>query len=141
LFVETLQPLQYWDGSLAGAIILSGLVIVFIALIIVIGVVQATGKLANKAAMAPKPPQAPSAPPAQKAAAPAPAVAPTIAPVVQQGIAGETVAVISAAVAAMMETEAPGVAYEVSSIQPRTANRAQRPVWGFAGMQQNTRPF
>jgi hypothetical protein len=63
---------------------------------------------------------------------------------VQQGIAGETVAVISAAVAAFMEAEAPGAEYALQSIQQsvrRGPARVQRPVWGFAGMQQNTRPF
>jgi hypothetical protein len=43
-----------------------------------------------------------------------------------------------------MDAEAPGVEYTVQSIQQsvrRGAHRAQRPAWGFAGMQQNTRPF
>jgi sodium pump decarboxylase gamma subunit len=139
LFVETLQPLQYWDGSVAGAIIITGLVVVFIALIILIGVVQLTGRIVSKSAFAPKPqnPSAPTPPPAKTVA---PAAAPA-APAVQQGIAQETVAVISAAVAAFMEEEAPGTAYSVASIQKSAPSRAQRPVWGFAGMQQNTRPF
>lgn len=132
--------MEYWDGSLAGAIILSGLVIVFVALIILIGVVQITGRVVNKEAYAPKPPEKPSAPPPPSSAPPA-AKGPSTSPAVQQGIAQETVAVISAAVAAVMDEQNPGVAYSIAGIQPQQRSRAQRPVWGFAGMQQNTRPF
>lgn len=126
------------DWNLMGAVILSGIVIVFLILVTLIAVVSVTGRLVNKSAFEKKPPAAP-APPTQSAPASAPA-APTKgispAPVVQSGIAQETVAVISASVAAVMDEQAPGVPYAVQSIQ-----RQGRPVWGFAGMQQNTRPF
>jgi sodium pump decarboxylase gamma subunit len=130
--------MEYWDGSVAGAVILTGLVVVFVALIILIVVVKNTGRIVNQTASALQSSAKPSAPapasaPVQAAAAPA--------PVVQQGIAAETVAVISAAIAAFMEEEAPGAQYSVASIQRSPNRRVQRPVWGFAGMQQNTRPF
>lgn len=122
-----------WNWSLAGSVVLSGLVIVFIVLIILIGVVNLTGRLTGAMSKpAPKPAPVPAMP------AVSPIAPPVSAPAVEQGIGGETVAVISAAVAAMMDEQAPGTAYAVTGIQHARTNR---PVWGFAGMQQNTRPF
>lgn len=126
------------DWNLAGAVILSGLVIVFAILIILILVVVVTGNLMNRNATKPKPPAPPPAsatptpPPA--ASQPAPPSSASIVP----GVSGETVAVISAAVAAIMDETAPGTPYAITGIQ---RDRGSRPVWGFAGMQQNTRPF
>lgn len=122
------------DWSLAGAVILSGLVIVFLVLVILIAVVKLTGKAAGKEKKIP--PVSASASPTMAMAAPVPAAAAVSA--VQEGVSGQTVAVIAAAVAAMMEQDAPGVAYAITGIR-RAAE--SRPVWGFAGMLQNTRPF
>lgn len=58
--------------------------------------------------------------------------------VARDGISEETVAAISAAVYAYMSETEPGALYRIAGIS-RTAG--VRPVWGFAGMQQNTRPF
>lgn len=58
--------------------------------------------------------------------------------VVQNGIDDQTIAAISAAVAMMMDEQAPGVQYAITGIE-RSMN--SRPVWGFAGMLRNTRPF
>lgn len=120
------------DWNLAGAVILSGLVIVFLILGILICVVAITGRLSGTG----KSGKAAPAPAAVKATASVPAAKP--APAVQAGISGETVAVISAAVAALMDEQAPGMNYAVTGIRRK---RFSRPVWGFAGMQQNTRPF
>ena len=113
-----------------GEVVIPGLLITFIALIILIFAVWVMGRIFSAKKKTDKPaPQAPAAP-AAKAAAPAPVVA--------SGISGETVAAISSAVACYMEESAPGVSYAIRSIgRPRES----RPVWGFAGMQQNTRPF
>ena len=122
--------------ELGGAVTLSGLVIVFVALLILIMAVVLMGKLLGVKPKAKPQPPIESAPPA--ASAPA---APTAAPpamAVQGGIEEDTVAAISAAVAYMMQESAPGVAYAVTDIR---RNSFVRPVWGFAGMQQNTRPF
>lgn len=125
-----------WSWNLAGAVILSGLVIVFLVLIILIVVVNVTGRLTGSIKKTePTPPAAPTTPSAPTNPAATPSVP---APSVEQGISGETVAVITAAVTAMMDEQAPGTAYAVTGIQHA---RSQRPVWGFAGMQQNTRPF
>ncbi len=68
------------------------------------------------------------------------------APAAQAG-GQQIIAVISAAVAAMMSEQAPGVPYAITGVSRASAtgvSRArggERPAWGFAGMQQNTRPF
>lgn len=118
------------DWGLAGAVILSGLAIVFIVLIVLILLVMLTSKIVNSAT--------------EKSAATAarlvgPATKPAV-PVVQSGIDEETVAVISAAAYSYLNIagENKGGNYAVKSISRATGGR---PVWGFAGMQQNTRPF
>ena len=72
-----------------------------------------------------------------------PPAAPAVAPVAAQGISGEIVAAISAAVY-MME----GEGAVVTSIAPAAAVRAQAPnpitrrnPWAFAAISENTRPF
>ena len=60
-----------------------------------------------------------------------------ILPVVEDGISDEVVAVIAAAIAAM-SSETEGTTYAIRGIK---AIRTARPVWAFAGMQENTRPF
>jgi sodium pump decarboxylase gamma subunit len=119
------------DWGQAGSVILSGLVIVFLILIILIAAVELTSRLVKSAEKKTQ----------QSAPAPvktAPVAAP--APLVQAGIEEETVAVISAAVYSCLESAsgASAPAYAIKSI-----NRAAgvRPVWGFAGMRENTRPF
>ncbi len=119
-----------------GEVVIPGLLIVFMALVILIFAVWVMGRIFSAKKKTDKP-----APQASKQA-PAPAVpaakAAASAPVVASGISGETVAAISSAVACYMEESAPGVSYAIRSIgRPRES----RPVWGFAGMQQNTRPF
>jgi len=62
--------------------------------------------------------------------------------VASAGIAGETIAAISAAIALMMDHQA----YTITSVTPLSTPAAPvlqnpRPVWGFAGMQHNTKPF
>ena len=59
-------------------------------------------------------------------------------PAVAGGIPEETVAVISAAIAAYMDESAPGTPFAITGI---TRSLNARPVWGFAGMRQNVRPF
>ena len=123
------------DMQLAVVIIISGLVIVFLALIVLIAMIWAMGKVLSsfkrdKKPSAPK--QAQAAPAAPKPAAPTPK-----AQVAEEGIPGEVVAAISAAVAFMME-ETGASGYVVKSIKRA---REARPVWGLAGITENTRPF
>jgi sodium pump decarboxylase gamma subunit len=116
-----------------GEVVIPGLLIVFIALIVLIFVVLIMGRILSAKTKTDTPaPQVSvdNATPAVQTAAPAPVVA--------AGIPGETVAAISAAVACYMHESAPGVSYTIQSI---SRPRQSRPVWGFAGMLQNTRPF
>ena len=93
---------------------------------VLIGLVVMSGatRKAKKAKKAEKPVAAPAAP------APAPA------PAVQEGISGEVVAAIAAAVA-MMAPE--GKRYAVKSISRKDAGG--RSAWAAAGIADNTRPF
>lgn len=118
------------DWGLAGSTTLSGLAIVFIALIILILAVMITGKIVNSVAG-----KSGASTPSPKAAAPK-----LVPPAVQTGIEEETVAAISAAVYSCLDAvpENKGVSYAIKSISRAAGGR---PVWGFAGMQQNTRPF
>jgi len=120
--------------ELGAAVTLSGLAFVFAALVILILSVVLMGKL-----MGTKPKQKTPEPPAgaPKTQAPAPPANPP-AFAVQSDIEEETVAVLSSAVAYAMQQTAPGIAYAVTNIRRSTE---ARPVWGFAGMQQSTRPF
>lgn len=122
------------DWNLAGSVILSGMVLVFIVLTLLIIIVEFASRLSGSN----KNTQSASVLAAPKAAASAKSSAASVASVPTSGVPGEHIAAISAAVAAMMEEESPGVSYTITNIQ-RT--RGNRPVWGFAGMQQNTRPF
>lgn len=127
-----------FDWELAGAVILSGLAIVFMILILLIWMVMITGKIVNSASKTTATPAA-APKPAAPAVKPAVSAAPT-APVVQSGIEEETVAAISAAVYSTLNTASSSgdVSYVIKSISRATGGR---PVWGFAGMQHNTRPF
>lgn len=60
---------------------------------------------------------------------------PSSKPAVEAGIPGEVVAAIAAAVACL---EGEGTSYKLKSVR-RAA--AVRPVWGAAGLAENTRPF
>lgn len=116
------------DWSLAGAVILTGLVLVFVVLAILIVIVNITGRMVHGASMK------------QTAPAPGPVSVTQASPVpaVQSGIEEEIVAVIAAAASSYMEATEPGKSFAVTSI---SRSQGPRPVWGFAGMQQNTRPF
>ena len=122
------------DYALAGGVILSGLTIVFVVLILLTLIVALFGKLLGGAGNKEKPTQmkeepAPTAAPAPKA---------TVQPVVEDGISDETVAVISASIAAMLGGNA-----VVRGVKCAHGNRGKgrRTPWGMAGMQQNTSPF
>jgi sodium pump decarboxylase gamma subunit len=117
------------DWGQAGSVILSGLVIVFLILIILIAAVELTSRLVKSAEK-----KTPAAPPAPVKAAPVAAPA----PFVQAGIEEETVAAISAAVYSCLDSGPSVPAYTIKSISRASG---ARPVWGFAGMRDNTRPF
>lgn len=154
------------DFTLAGAVIITGLVVVFVALIGLSLIVWLIGKLfvstglgspkkPAQPAAAPKPaaPAAPKAAP-QQAAAPAPAPAAPAAPVpapastmviqpiVEEGIGDDIIAVISAAVASMFGGGESGQPAAEGGFVLRSIRRArERTSWAQAGMMQNTQPF
>ena len=154
--------------TLAGAVIITGLVVVFTALLLLWFIVAIMGKIftaisqknqpqkpVQPAPPAPKEPpkaapqQAAAQPPAARAAAPSAPPAPVVQqPVmaVEDGIGDEIVAVITAAIAAMIDSPAiPAPAVEgpapESGFFVRSIRRAERTVWSQAGLAQNTQPF
>lgn len=132
------------EWGLTGAVILTGLVLVFTVLVVLILMVQITSRIVGniskeQGSSAAKPAEMPKAAAVTPAAKPSVAIAQK-APVIESGIDGETVAVISAAVHSCMSavSQESGAGYAIQSIKRAAGSR---PVWGFAGMQQNTRPF
>lgn len=121
------------DWVLAGSVVLTGLVLVFVILIVLIMVVELTSRIVNSAEKGSG--AAPAK--AESAAVVVQNTAALQAPRVQAGIEEETVAAIMAAVSCMADSVS-GTKYAVKNISRATSGR---PVWGFAGMQQNTRPF
>ncbi len=117
----------------AGMTVLIGVVVVFGVLLVLTFIFWLFGVVAgggSKKAATPKPAPAPKAP--KKATAPA---AP--APVVDDGISDEVVAVIAAAIAAMSDGTA---RYVVRRISP-ARSQGTRPIWAAAGIADNTQPF
>jgi len=119
----------------AGAVVLTGLVVVFVALILLIIVVWAFSKIFDKT---------PKKAPAPKKAAPAPA-APKAAPqvtVAAPAPAGEDMdeiaAVITAALAVILSEEGAGKSYTVKSIR---RVREGGSAWRNAGLSEAVRPF
>lgn len=127
--------------SLSLTVILSGFLVTFIALVLLILVVTVFGKIMTavtgrkgKASGAGTP--APSKAPAKPAAS-----APQAAVKSEDGIPGEVIAVISAAVAAMMDGSGKGFAIKSIKRAPRAGAKEGRPAWSMAGIQQNTAGF
>lgn len=122
------------------AVVITGLVVVFIGLILLILFVDVLGKIftfRKKAASKPKP-----AAPVPKAegkknviVSSEPSVSQKV-PIVEKGISDEVVAVIAAAIAAM--SAGSGKKLAIKSIKP---SKNQRNPWAAAGLQENTRPF
>lgn len=140
-----------WDGDgkmdnlgLSITVLITGMVVVFIMLILLIWIIKiystivhkATGKGKGSSAKGEnvkkkeeKPQQA-----QPMKAAKLPVAQP--APAVEQGIPGEVVAAIAAAVAVMGASS--GARYSLRSVKRSVSSR---PVWSTAGLMENTRPF
>ncbi len=121
------------DWNLALSVILSGIVIVFIALVILIIAVLLVGKIMTsvQGKETPNKTQKNEKKEVTTKAVPNP---PQLMKV-EQGIPGEVVAAISAAVASMMGGSSN---YSIKSVKRA---REARPVWSLAGMMENTKPF
>ena len=122
------------DGTFVGSVVLSGMSIVFLALVLLIIFVLILD-VVFKAVNGAKKKKAAPAPKEEIKAAPALKAAP--APVVEDGISDEVVAVIAAAVAAMSAET--GKTFRLTGIKRSGGTR--RGAWGNAGAAENTRPF
>ena len=113
---------------------ITGLVLVFAILVLLMAIITLEGKifdaLNGKKAAAKAAPQAAAKKPAAPAAKPAAAKAPAAAPQVEQGIPGDVVAAIMAAVYAMGNGK-----YTLKAV--RRGNNG----WGKAGVNDTTAPF
>ena len=123
------------DFGLAFTVILTGIIIVFAALIGLTLIIYLIGKVMTAITNAGKP-KSDGQPAQQQPAAPAAAkhAAPVQKAVAEQSKSSELVAVITAAIAAMT-----GNGNFVIRRIRKTAS--SRPVWEFAAMQENTKPF
>lgn len=135
---STISPDQKDLGAgTVASVVITGIVVVFIGLVLLILLVSIYGKIFdvinNRAAR--KAEEAKKAAEAAKAAA-KPEPVKVAAPVVEDGIEEETVAVIMAAISAMSSVE--GKKLVLKSV--KTA-KPQRPAWSTAGIIDNTRPF
>lgn len=135
---STISPDQKDLGAgTVASVVITGIVVVFIGLVLLILLVSIYGKIFdvinNRAAR--KAEEAKKAAEAEKAAA-KPEPVKVAAPVVEDGIEEETVAVIMAAISAMSSAE--GKKLVLQSV--KTA-KPQRPAWSTAGIIDNTRPF
>ncbi|MBQ9862086.1 MAG: OadG family protein [Clostridia bacterium] len=111
--------------SEAGMTVLIGFCVVFAALLLLTVVFWAFGAVARGKEKEPTPQLVST-----------PTQPPKTAPVVEDGISDEVVAVIAAAVAAMSDG---GKQYAVRRIV--SSRTTARPVWAAAGIAENTQPF
>ena len=132
---STISPDQKDLGAgTVASVVITGIVVVFIGLVLLVSIYGKifdviNGRAARKAEEAKKAAEA-----AKAVAKPEPIKA--AAPVVEDGIEEETVAVIMAAISAMSSAE--GKKLVLKSV--KTA-KPQRPAWSTAGIIDNTRPF
>ena len=125
------------EGSYVAAVVLTGLIVVFIALIILIFFVLGLGSffvsLQNKkkvpavAEPIKAVPQPVTAPPEQEDE------------FFEEENNDEIVAVIAAAIAMMGEAE--NKTYKIKSVRPVTNTGSRRSAWASAGLRDNTTPF
>lgn len=125
-------------GTLITVVTLTGILVVFFALfllILIFGIFGLSDKAKKKAAAAAKQQTVAPKAPAQAAAPNAVKFTPA-APAVSDGIPGEVIAAIAAAVAYMED----GKSYTVRSVR-RAPQTQGRPAWSTAAILENTRPF
>lgn len=121
-------------GIASAKVILTGFVVVFSVLLLLIAVIKIYSTIVQKALDAGKKKKTKEKI-ESNSTSPAPVVTSTPAPVVQDGISEEVVAVISAAVATMYgSSEKP----KIKSIKKSGTGRS---AWANAGVLENTRPF
>lgn len=120
------------DMSYVVAVVITGLVVVFLGLILLIAFITAIGAIFKKIDQ-------------NKAAAKAEAHAPAAPKASVQPAAvsssddDEVIAVISAAVAMM--SAADGTSYRIKSVKAAAQNGSSRSAWAMAGLRETTNPF
>lgn len=113
-----------------------GLFIVFVVLCLLIFLVWVFGKVMIAITARKEKKKKKAAEEIKSQVPPAPKTAPKAVPAVEQGITGDVVAAISAAVAMM--SEGTNKQYRVRSIKRVKEGRS---AWSMAGIAENTRPF
>ena len=138
---------MYNTIGILGEMVVPGMLLVIVVLALLVGCIylmsHVIARIDKKTGSKVLPPKN-TPPPVAKAPA-APAAQQPLQPASQQP-GSEVVAAISGAIACVMESPyviTSVTPANVSSVQPGTpaAPERRRPVWGFAGMQQNSRPF
>lgn len=129
--------------TFTATVIVAGIGIVLCTLLVLIGVFYAFGAVVSKSQANAKKKEAKKMQSDMEAALskasesiPAPAPAPTSAPVIEEGISGEVVAAISAAVYAME-----GGSAVIRSVSRKASPVSTRNPWAQAAVVDNTRPF
>ena len=130
-----------YTGTDIASVVITGMSVVFMGLILLVLLVSIYGAIFNKANKKKKEKEvgakkAADAEKAKQAESKKPAAPAAKAPVVEDGIEEEIVAVISAAVAAMSAQS--GKKLVVRSVKRSVS---QRDPWAAAGLADNTRPF
>lgn len=121
--------------SYVAAVVVTGLVVVFLALLLLIGFFTLLGLVFGEKKKKPKKVEETSAPAVAETK-----VEMTVAqeaPVIEDGIEEEVVAVITAAIAAMSAQ----TGKKLKLVGIKTTSRNVRPAWAQAGLVDNTRPF
>lgn len=116
------------------AVVITGLVVVFLGLVLLIAFISLIGAFFKKADKNKKAAEA-----EKNAAAPAQKTAPAAVKTVQAADDDEVIAVISAAVAMMSETD--GTTYRIKSVRAASNGAPARNAWASAGLRESTNPF
>lgn len=116
------------------AVVITGLVVVFLGLVLLIAFISLIGAFFKKADKNKK-----AAETEKSVAAPAPKTEPAAVKPVQAADDDEVIAVISAAVAMMSETD--GTAYRIKSVRAASNGVPARNAWASAGLRESTNPF
>lgn len=120
------------SGSYVAIVVVTGLIVVFIVLILLIWIVQIMGKIFSSIDKSKG--NNPGDDAKKKIDT---AVNNTPAPIVEDGISDEIVAVIAAAVASVM-----GTGYAIKSVKKSVdKSSSRRTAWGTQGVIENTRVF
>jgi sodium pump decarboxylase gamma subunit len=123
------------NGQIAGVVMATGLVIVFVVLVALILIIKAFGAVVD--AVEHKNSRKAAQTPTEVSLAPMPMTAAVpVEPAAEDGVAPETVAAIAAAVYTLYGTQA-----SVVSVRRSVRRSGSRSAWGQAGVLSSTRPF